>query len=220
MTVEEFVNKVSRFSGGYVFNPYRDVCPKYDMPDAALRRKETLLRLVTTASQVGIGSLWIGRDLGHKGGRRTGIALTDEVRASEVGKRWGVEIPRFTYGEPVSETTATVIWSVLSSIQEHVFLWNVFPFHPYTPGESFSNRSHNARERAIGEEILSDLIGLVEPKRIVAIGNDAEKSAKILCPHLEVVKFRHPSYGGKNTFIEQAEDMYGIKKKEAQYSLL
>ncbi|WP_083235894.1 uracil-DNA glycosylase [Halomonas caseinilytica] len=210
MTPKDFVEKVSSIHKDNVFNPYWDICAKYDKPNAAQGRRETLFNLVNAASQMNVNSLWIGRDLGHKGGRRTGLALTDEVRASAVGKRWGINVPRFTYGEPVSEMTATVIWSMLSNIDENVFLWNVFPLHPYSPGNYFSNRNHNAEERRIGEEILYDLINLIGPKRVVAIGNDAETSAKRVCKNLEVVKFRHPSYGGKNIFVQQAQQLYGM----------
>ncbi|MDT8896058.1 uracil-DNA glycosylase [Halomonas sp. I1] len=219
VTPKSFVEKVSSINRENVFNPYWNVCQKYDKPDASKGRREILYKLVDAASKMSIDSLWIGRDLGYRGGRRTGLALTDEIRASSIGERWGVKIPRFTYGEPVSEMTATVIWSMLSRIDENIFLWNVFPLHPFSKGNSFSNRSHNAEERKIGEEVLSDLVELINPKRIVAIGNDAEASAKRICRGLEVVKFRHPSYGGKNVFIQQAQQLYGVKPQVVQTSL-
>ncbi len=219
MTPKAFVDKVSSIKREGVFNPYLDICETYDKPDASRARRETLYRLVDKASRIKVDSLWIGRDLGHRGGRRTGLALTDEVRASSIGERWGVDVPRFTYGEPVSENTATVIWSVLSSISENVFLWNVFPLHPFSPGDSFSNRSHNAEERRIGEEILEDLVDLIDPARIVAIGNDAEASANRIFNNRKVVKFRHPSFGGKNIFMSQAQELYGVMPKNRQHPL-
>ena len=47
------------------------------------------------------------------------------------------------------------------------------------------------------------MVELLRPKRIVAIGNDAEKAAKRFHGQCEVYKVRHPSYGGKNVFMDQ-----------------
>ena len=68
--------------------------------------------------------------------------------------------------------------------------------HPYEAGDPFSNRAHNSKERLAGEELLGELVELLKPKQIVAIGNDAEKAAIRFNMQCEVLKVRHPSYGG------------------------
>lgn len=75
---------------------------------------------------------------------------------------------------------------------------------------AFSNRAHNAKERSAGEELLGELVDLLRPKRIVAIGNDAEKATIRFKPRCEVLKVRHPSYGGQNIFLEQVKSIYSI----------
>jgi hypothetical protein len=155
-----------------------------------------------------VDAIWIGRDLGHKGGRRTGLALTDDVHLAPHGARWGVSICRPTKGKAVAERTAAVIWNVLSLIEGGIFLWNVFPLHPHESSDPFTNRSHNARERQAGEEILSSLIGMLRPKQLMAIGNDAEKTALRVSYGQDVCKVRHPSYGGQADFLRQTADIY------------
>jgi uracil-DNA glycosylase len=127
-------------------------------------------------------------------------------------ERWGVALERPTKGQPIAERTAAVIWSVLDEISTRVFLWNVFPLHPHEPDDPFSNRAHNAREREAGEAVLSELIILLCPKRIVAIGNDAAKSAHRVAPERTIVQVRHPSYGGQNEFLFQMLKLYPYRR--------
>jgi uracil-DNA glycosylase len=92
-------------------------------------------------------------------------------------------------------------------------LWNVFPLHPHEAGEPFSNRSHNARERAAGEDVLAELIELLAPKRIIAIGNDAARSAGRVSPNKEAIQVRHPSYGGQTEFLAQMKTLYHYRTR-------
>ena len=64
-------------------------------------------------------------------------------------------------------------------------------------------------ERRAGEDLLSELIGLLSPRRLVPIGNDAAATALRLYRPQQVVKVRHPSYGGQKTFLQQIRELYG-----------
>ena len=121
---------------------------------------------------------------------------------------------RPTKGEAVAERTAAVIWSILSHIKAPVFLWNVFPLHPHEPDDPFSNRPHNSRERRAGEELLFQLMLLLKPRRLVAIGNEAAITAYRLAEHREVIKLRHPSYGGQTQFLAQVRELYDVSEPE------
>lgn len=143
MKAEDFIKEISSLSFENTFNPYSDRCEVYDFFDAPQKRRALLKKMLQAASEVEIDSIWIGRDLGYRGGRRTGLALTDDIHLTHHAKRWGIKVGRLTKGQAVPERTAAVIWSVLSKISSPVFLWNVFPLHPYEAGSPFSNRAHN-----------------------------------------------------------------------------
>ena len=181
--------------------------------DAAEIRSRVILEVLGAAREKGVEALWIGRDLGHRGGRRTGLALTDDLRFGDHFRRWGVDAERPTVGPLVAERTAAVIWEMLGRISENVFLWNVFPLHPFPPGNPFGNRAHNAAERKAGVAVLRSLLALLNPGRIVAIGNDAAKVAANLGAEIEVCAVRHPGYGGEALFREQMAALYGLKNR-------
>lgn len=212
MKPSEFVRQLSAVRFENTFNPYADQCAVHDLPDAAQKRATALKAILDAACAVEIDSFWIGRDLGYRGGRRTGLALTDDVHVTTHANRWNVPLTRPTGGSPVSERTASVIWGMLDQIASPVFLWNVFPLHPHEPDNQFTNRLHNARERRTGEEILGQLIKLLKPKRLIGLGNDAERALLSIAGDRHVVKVRHPSYGGQTEFQTQIRDLYGIRE--------
>ena len=209
MTPARFLSllRATRFESA--FNPFADRCAVHDGAKAPETRAEMLLALLTAAERRGTRSLWLGRDFGWRGGRRSGLAFTDDLHFSEHLVRFGVEAPRPTKGPPMTERTAAAVWDALREMDETFFLWNVFPLHPHAPGEPFSNRAHNAAERTAGEAILCALIGLLRPARILAVGRDAERAAARLAPGLERVALRHPSFGGEARFRAQAAALRG-----------
>ncbi len=210
MSPAHFVKMLKELKFKDTFNPYSNRCAVYDLDDAPKHRSQTLLTMLEKATKQDIDSIWIGRDLGYRGGRRTGLALTDDAHICEHAERWELPIQRLTKGKEVAERTAAIIWSVLSQIEVSVFLWNVFPLHPHEPDNPFSNRSHNSLERRIGEEFLSQLILLLKPCRLIAIGNDAAQTARRLSNQHRVVQVRHPSYGGQREFVAQMSESYDL----------
>ena len=210
MRINDFVENLAAVKLPNVFNPYLECCSQYDKITAPETRKEILLAVLLKAMEGGVKSLWIGRDLGYRGGRRTGLALTDEAHMKAYGERWGLSLAPVTIGPIIAEKTAGVIWHSLSQINESVFLWNVFPFHPHEAGLPFTNRSHNSFERKIGEEILNEMITMLNPEKIFAVGNDAASSLKRLSIRQENYRIRHPSFGGQNIFIRQVAQHYNL----------
>jgi hypothetical protein len=203
MTPHQFLSALRATRFECAFNPFADRCAIHDRAEAPEIRARILLALLTAAERRGTRSLWLGRDFGWRGGRRSGLAFTDDLHFSEHLARFGVEAPRPTKGPPMTERTAAAVWGALRQMDETFFLWNVFPLHPHAPGAPFSNRAHSAAERAAGEAILSALVGLLRPARIIAVGRDAESAAARVAPGLERVALRHPSFGGEARFRAQ-----------------
>jgi hypothetical protein len=171
--------------------------------------------MLRSAASAPVQAIWIGRDLGYRGGRRTGLALTDDIHLDHHARRWSVPVERPTKGEAIAERTAAVVWEILDRIEDRIFLWNVFPLHPHEPEKPFSNRAHNARERRVGEELLQLLVALLRPAQLVAIGNEAAQAAQRVAPDgLSVVKVRHPSYGGQTEFVRQVASLHRLETSQ------
>lgn len=210
MNSDLFIEELKTYQEADVFNPYTDICEVFDLADANKIRSKNLKQVIDSFTDKQVDSIWIGRDLGHRGGRRTGLALTDEANLISANGVWEVELDQATRGELFFERTAANIWGALKEIDEKIFMWNVFPFHPHEERNPFSNRSHTAKERDAGIEFLGILIRLLKPRRIVAIGNDAFKCSLRIFDNDKVHKIRHPSYGGEKTFTRQIRELYGL----------
>lgn len=213
MRPQTFIRKLSATRFDHVFNPYADRCERYDRADAPAVRRRNLRTLLDAALEAKTDTIWIARDLGYRGGRRTGVALTDDVHLGAVSDLFGgVPLDRPTQGDIVAERTAAVIWRVLKRINQPVFLWNVFPFHPHEPGSVFSNRCHSRSERDASLPLLYELMGMLRPKRLVAIGRDAQVALDGL--EVEVNGVRHPSYGGQQEFLAGVCHIHGVEIDE------
>lgn len=196
-----------------VFNPYADCCPTHDRADAARVRRRNLVRCLEAAIATQVDTIWIARDLGYRGGRRTGVPLTDEVHLNQAAALMGgISLDRATRGPVVAERTAAIVWSVLTRIGEPAVLWNVFPLHPHEADDPFSNRCHTRAEREATWPLLTALIAMIKPRRIVAIGRDAGMALSGLDITVEVV--RHPSYGGQAEFISGVNHIYGLEARD------
>lgn len=208
-TPKSFTQALAQTRLPSVFNPYADCCPTYDRADAAHVRRRNLVRCLEAALTAQVDTIWIARDLGYRGGRRTGVPLTDEVHLGQAAALMGgITLDRATRGPVVAERTAAIVWSVLNRIGEPAVLWNIFPLHPHEADDPFSNRCHTRAEREATWPLLTALIGMIKPRRIVAIGRDAGIALNGLDIAVEIV--RHPSYGGQAEFSSGVNRIYGL----------
>lgn len=216
---QAFVDSLAALSFENVFNPYADCCPEHDRPDAPDIRRRNLVRLLDAAQTLGVDSVWLGRDLGYRGGRRTGLALTDEPHLSALGKAFGnVVIEQATATAPVAERTAHEIWRIIRWLPSPPFLWNAFPFHPYEPGKPMTNRCHTTREGRLVEDVLTSLLAWFRPQRVIALGNDAHRA--LVRMRADTILVRHPSYGGQAAFTAGISKAYGIVFRPGSPQLL
>lgn len=197
----EFVTALAQHKLPYVFNPYADTCPSWDVKDApAIRRANLRLYLEAALSQ-GVGTLWVGQELGRKGGRRTGLPLTDEPSLARLEDYWALKgLQRATIGPPVKEDTADYVWRAISHEPGRVFFWNVFPLQTYDYHDPNKNRGHTAAERTATSSALPWIIDVLRPRRLVALGRAAETALTRL--GYDTAYVRHPSFGGGPTFLD------------------
>lgn len=209
MTPTTFVRALAAVRLPNVFNPYADTCEVYDQGNAPAVRRRNLRALLTAAQVLGIDTIWMGRDLGYRGGRRTGLALTDEQHLPVMSQIYpGTDSLRTTVGPAVAERTAAEIWAVLSLLDKPPLLWNVFPLHPHDAGEPFTNRKFTNKELREVDDLNASLIRWLGIRRIVSIGQDAASYAAKF--GVEVQSVRHPSYGGVTEFREGISRLHGI----------
>lgn len=208
-TPSDFVEALSAVNLKNTFNPYRDTCPVHDAPNAAEVRRANLERCLEASLRGGADTMWVARDLGYRGGRRTGIPLTDEVHLHDASSLFdGAQLFRATIGSSIAERTATITWGQLSTIGKPVMLWNIFPLHPHAPDNAMTNRSHKKSERTATWPFMLALLDLLKPRKLVAIGRDAGLALKDLSIDVSVV--RHPSYGGQADFIAGIQNIYNL----------
>lgn len=212
MNADLFVSALSEVNLECVFNPYADRCDIHDLPDAPKLRRANLVGYLRAIEELGTDTIWMGRDLGYRGGRRTGLALTDESHLHDMRECYPGSSPsRATSGPAVAERTATEIWAVIHIIARPPLLWNVFPFHPHEAEQPLSNRRFSARELTKVDELNRELIAWLGICRIISIGKDAAKYAASFGIEVECV--RHPSYGGVRDFRAGVRKLYGSVMK-------
>lgn len=210
-SVRDFIEQLAKLRFNGVFNPYADICPEHDKADAPAIRRRNLAFALEAALNCRVESLWIARDLGYRGGRRTGLALTDDLHLAEHAKLLhSPSFARSTKGPAVAERTASVIWEALMAVQQPIFLWNVFPLHPHEPGSPMSNRRHTRAERQACRPLLMWLLENLRPRSVLAIGRDAQLALVDL--QVEAVQIRHPSYGGQSEFLNSVFSHYGVRR--------
>lgn len=211
--IDAFIDDLSTYEAERVFNPWTMNCEHVDVEDSFGVRRENLRKVLSACADANEVDVWIGRDLGWRGGRRTGVALVDEYALDDYALSIDVVgLRKATAGPVMRERTATEIHLARARVSRKLFFWNVFPFHPHEENKPDSNRMHTRQERDVGIAFLVSVLSLLPVVRVVTIGNDAThalQTADVAC-----YSVRHPSYGGQRDFHRQINDHYGILKND------
>ncbi|MET3497828.1 hypothetical protein ABIC90_004897 [Variovorax boronicumulans] len=207
MDASKIVRALSQVVLPSVFNPYCQVCPTHDIKSAASCRRGNLRSYLSAFQESGVDTMWMGRDLGYRGGRRTGLAFTDEAHLARVCSVYsGANANKATRTPAVAERTASEVWRIISSLKDPPLLWNVFPLHPHEAEHSFTNRKFSSSELKRVDDINAELFAWLNIRRIVAVGVDATRySARF---GLKIFPVRHPSYGGLVQFRKDMRVIY------------
>jgi len=197
--VDEFVERVLNLQFEHHFNPYTDVCSQHDLTGAHQLRRENLRAYLHALQFIPIETAWIGRDLGYRGGRRTGLPLTDEENLPLFQTTYKTApLKKATQTATVKELTAKEIWRILPKYSPPPLLWNVVPLHPHKSDNPMSNRSYSPAAAQQSVQLLNILLMHFKPKTILALGRGAHEELARL--KIASVYVRHPSHAGQAAF--------------------
>lgn len=214
-TPETFVHTLRALPAlANVFNPWRDCDPALDAHARAPHvRGENLRRYLAMRAQR-TKLLFVGEAPGYQGCRFSGIAMTSERIL--LGNKPGIASEAVFAGEKhrtsraslfargANEPTASIVWSRLlgMGLEPHEFaFWNAFACHPHRAGEPLSNRAPSRAEVAALAHVLPQMIALIRPRQVVAVGNVARALLAALGVPAHCV--RHSAMGGAARFREQ-----------------
>jgi uracil-DNA glycosylase len=216
--IDEFIDLLRHDPTENLFNPWWQNDPENDDYSNACEIRRHQLKFYLKERLGHTRFLLIGEALGYQGGHFSGIAMTSERMLLGFHRQKGI-LPEhvFTSMMPCrtsrvelrqdgfNEPTATIVWSHLLSlgIDPYKFaIWNALPWHPFHKERGMlSNRTPTDAELAMGHARLFDLINLLQPKKVVAVGEKAAAQLSIM--GLPFFKVRHPANGGAAKFRDQ-----------------
>ena len=234
--ITEFVDELGLYEGVNVYNPWSDVDLNYDNSLEASRWRWQNF-IVYALPRLGRANTFVVAEaVGYQGGRYSGIAITCERMLlglhSTVDANQLAEIPLWRTSSQMSEhiksiqrekgfnePTDTVVWNAIieNGINPYdIFLWNIFPFHPYKSGEPMTNRTPTDEEQQLGWEYtkklldLNAILGGGDRPLILAVG---QKSADTMGKFgIIPLALRHPANGGANKYREGFKEAMNIRQ--------
>jgi hypothetical protein len=196
-----------------LFNPFRDVDPRVDLPEGRDIRRANLFGYLSSFKRKP-PLLLIGEAAGPWDCRFSGVPFTGERDLCTGalpfrGERSSRAEPLLTSGRtpPYTSQTAAIFWGVLRPRHSDFLVWNCVPFHPHREGRILSVRPPDTGEIRRFLDPLASLDRLLRPERIIAIGRRAEQALK--AAGLSAPYVRHPSQGGARQFRDAMGQLFG-----------
>jgi uracil-DNA glycosylase len=187
-----------------LFNPYRGRDPAVDKAAASRIRQNNLFGYLDSFRK-NPAVLLLGEAPGPWGCRFSGIPFTGErqLLANKLpfsGQQSSRDDPLIKVRKttPYISNSAGIFWSTMLPFHPRFIVWNCVPLHPYKTGYILSVRTPTAREVIKYSNILFEIVSILKPKKIVAVGRKAQFSLDSLGFPCDYV--RHPSQGGANRF--------------------
>ena len=172
-------------------------------------RIHNLRRILSALVGAGANVLCCGEAPGHLGARFSGYAFSSEREI--IQGRFPFEdcrlLPAAAAGSrpPREEPSALYMWRAMARRDVPAVFHNACPLHPHEPGHPYTNRKPTREEVRLGGPALMQLVDLVQPQRVIAVGRTAERALRDL--GIDAVTVRHPSYGGAPLMMRQLEQM-------------
>ena len=181
-----------------LFNPYSTRSEGLDRADAISIRRDNLRKYVTERRKKP-EVLLLAEAPGPWGCRFSGVPITSEEQLLDPdfpisGRQSSLE------ENPHKEYSATIYWGILLPWHEHIFTWNTVPMHPHYQGKPLTIRTPRASEIKRFLPLVSEMVEILKPRAVVAVGRKADKALGMI--DVEATYVRHPSQGGATLFRE------------------
>lgn len=192
------------FRSRHVFNPWaeRDPLDIADAPGLGAPGPDGRLARLQAHFASSPALVLLGEASGYQGCHFSGMPFTNEKLLLE-GRIPRVQVPArlTTRPRPWCEPSATVVWGTLHALglAERTVLWNAFAWHPFKPGDPYSNRAPTRDELEAGRHVLDAVLASFARAKLVAVGKVAERTLRGLGREPDAT-VRHPSMGGANEF--------------------
>ena len=186
-----------------LFNFYVETDAAFDAPGAAETRRANLqayLGCYNSMPEVFV----LAEAPGPWGCRFSGVPVTSEAQLTDAEFPINGR-PTSLKPEPLSEYTARIYWRVMGEAFPQFLTWNALPLHPHRTGEPMSIRTPRSAEVKAFVPLLKDMIHIMEPDIVLAMGRTAERA--LTWAGWSSVYIRHPSQGGAKIFERQVRHL-------------
>jgi len=208
-----FKNKIFAIpSSEILFNQYMSSNIDVDLPNAAEIRRKNLYDYFKSFPKKPSFVL-IGEAPGPWGCRFSGIPFTGERQLINdelpfAGRQSSRNNPKLKIRKstPYVSNSARIFWGVMRKYHPKFFVWNCVPIHPYKKGNILSVRTPTTEEVMHYSDLLAEILALLRPEKIVAVGKKAEFSLNRL--GIPCAYVRHPSQGGAEKFRRGIENVF------------
>jgi hypothetical protein len=190
---------------GPLFNQYNDKNLEIDLLDADEIRQENL-RIYLRSFSERPSVIVIGEAPGWRGCRFSGVPFTSEFQLCD-GDLPFIGNQSSASETPYKENTATIFWKLMGNYHPQFFAWNCIPFHPHKSDNLLSNRTPTTGEIITYLALLSEIVSLLQPSQIVAVGKSAERALRKI--DMPATYVRHPSHGGAIEFRAGMKKVFG-----------
>lgn len=197
--IDALIDALARAVVGETFNQFRDSDGDDCGAEAPAIRCDNLRAYLGARLHAPV--LFVAEAGGWRGARYSGLSLFSE-------RQFGPDEPGLHYSSRHpggwSEPSGTVVQAAIAPWKFDVVLWNLVPTHPRREGEPHTNRTPTRAETKEGEPFARELIDVLRPRHLGAIGLVA---ARALGP--DVPAIRHPSHGGAVIARESLRELLG-----------
>lgn len=186
-----------------LFNFYNQDLEQVDCPGGSAIRRTNLRNYLASFPERPT-TLILGEAPGWRGCRFSGVPFSSEALLVEGLLPFRGEASSLA-PHPLDERTADQFWRALRRFHPQFIIWNCLPLHPHLPDQPLTNRSPIYKEVLTFAPLLIELLDILKPKKVIAVGRNAQ--IVLRQNGVDALAVRHPSHGGARIFHRQIREI-------------